>query len=159
MAQDPEQAAAQLTKVTARLEQLARHQRGGPLGALKPFVLGALVGAGAALLYAPQAGEQTRALLRRNAGELQESATQGAQTAKGKIQGSTATAQDSVQAALTQVGDKVEAAAADGRAKTDAVVEDAKQAVQDGGDKVQAAADSAANKAAPPQPGRTLPSP
>lgn len=63
-----------------------------------------------------------------------------------------------MQAALTQVGDKVEAAA-DGRAKTDVVVEDAKQAVQDGGDKVQAAADSAAHKAAPPPPGRTLPSP
>jgi len=157
MAQDPEQTAAQLTKVTARLEDLAKRQRGGgPLGGFRLFVLGALAGAGAALLYAPQAGEQTRTLLRRNASELQESATQGARTAKGKIQANTATAQDSVQAALTQVGDKVEAAA-DGRAKTDAVVEDARQAVQDGGDKVQAAADRAAHKAA--QPGRTLPSP
>ncbi len=130
MAQDPEQTAAQLTMVAARLEQLARSQRDGPLGALKPFVLGALARAGTALRYAPQAGEQTRPLLRRNAGELQASATQGAQTVKGKIQGGTATAQDPVQAALTQVGDKV-----------------------------QAAADRAAHKAAPLQPGRTLPSP
>lgn len=159
MAQDPEQTAAQLTKVTARLEQLARSQRGGPLGALKPFVLGALAGAGAGLLYAPQAGEQSRTLLRRNATELQERATQGAQSAKGKIQGGTAMAQGTAQQALAQASDKVKTTVADGRAKTDAVVEDARQAVQDGGDKMQAAADSAAHKAAPPQPGRTLPSP
>jgi len=148
MAQDPEQTAAQLTKATARLEDLAKRRRGGgPLGGFRPFVLGALVGAGAALLYAPQAGEQTRALLRRNASELQESATQSAQTAKEKIQGGTAKAQGTAQQALAQASDKVKATVANGRAKTDAVVEDAKEAVQDSDSKIQAATDTAADKA------------
>ncbi len=163
MAQSPEQLTEQLAKVTARLEALAKRQRGGgPLSGFKPFLLGGLVGAGAALLYAPQTGEQTRMLLRRNAGELQESATQGAQTAKDKIQSTTAAAQDATQTTLAQVSDKVNATAQNGRAKTNEIVQDTKQtvqesnekvqqAVEDGGAKVQAAADTAADKTATAQ--------
>jgi len=146
MAQGPEQTAEQLAKVTERLERLARSQRGGPLAALKPFLLGALVGVGAALLYAPQTGEQTRALLRRNAGELRESTTQGAQSTKEKIQASTATAQDSVQATLTQVGDKVEAAA-NGRTQLRTASQEARQRVSEGGKAAQEAANAATDKA------------
>ena len=39
------------------------------------FVLGAVVGAGVALLMAPEAGNRTRRTIRRVAGELKESAT------------------------------------------------------------------------------------
>jgi len=151
MAQSPEQLTEQLAKVTARLEALAKRQRsGGPLSGFKPFLLGGLV------------GEQTRMLLRRNAGELQESATQGAQTAKDKIQSTTAAAQDATQTTLAQVSDKVNATAQNGRAKTNEIVQGTKQTVQesnekvqqavaDGGAKVQAAADTAADKTATAQ--------
>ncbi len=125
MAQGTDQTAAQLEKVTARLEQLARHQRGGPLGGLKPFLLGALTGAGAALLYAPQAGEQSRKLLRRNATELQERATQ---SAKGKTQERTGAAQETAQESLAQAANTVRATVQNGRTKTQPVTQDAQQA-------------------------------
>jgi gas vesicle protein len=119
MAQSPEQLTEQLTKVTARLEALSKRQRGGgPLSGFKPFLLGALVGGGAALLYAPQAGEQTREFVRRNAGELQESAMQSAQTAKGKIQERTGVAQETIQKTLTQASDKAAQTAPDSTTAT-----------------------------------------
>jgi len=131
MAQGTEQTAAQLEKVTARLEQLARRQRGGPVGGLKPFLLGAL--AGAALLYAPRAGEQSRTLLRRNATELQERATQSAQSAKGKIQERTGAARETVQETLTQAA---------------SVAQETKQAATEGGKAAQTAAAPPTPKAA-----------
>lgn len=143
MAQGPEQTAEQLDKVTARLEQLARRRRGGPLGGLRPFLLGAIVGAGAALLYAPQAGEQTREFVRRNATDLQESATQGVQTAKEKIQERTGAAQDTARDALPQASPEVEAAAADSRAQARATAQKAKQAVTETAEAAQATAATA----------------
>jgi len=161
MAQGTEQTAAQLEKVTARLEQLARRQRGGPLGGLKPFLLGVLTGAGAALLYAPQAGEQSRTLLRRNATELQERATQSAQSAKGKIQERTGAAQETAQESLAQAANKVRATVQNGRSKTQPVTQDAKQAVAAGGAQVQAPAAATADEAAGAQEAtlRTAPRP
>jgi gas vesicle protein len=48
-------------------------------GSARPFaagmLLGALVGAGLALLFAPQSGEETRRLLRRRAKKLADEAT------------------------------------------------------------------------------------
>jgi len=79
MAKTLETIEGRLERVTAQLEQAAkRNQGGGLMSALKPFALGALVGAGAALLYAPQVGAQTRAVLRRNADDLQDRAAQAA---------------------------------------------------------------------------------
>jgi gas vesicle protein len=147
MARNPDQTTEQLTTVTARLERLARRQRGGPLGGFRPFVLGALVGAGAALLYAPQAGEQTRALLRRNASDVQASTTASVQTAKQKLQGGTAAVQDSARRALAQAAGTAKATVQDGRAETSAVVRDADQAAQDGGEQARVAADTAADEA------------
>ncbi len=125
MAQGTDQTAAQLAKVTARLEQLARHQRGGPLGGRKPFLLGALTGAGAALLYAPQAGEQSRPLLRRNATELRERATQ---SAKGQTQERTGAAQETAQESLAEAANTVRATVQNRRTKTQPVTQDAQQA-------------------------------
>lgn len=161
MAQGTEQTAAQLEKVTARLEQLARRQRGGPLGGLKPFLLGALVGAGVALLYAPQAGEQSRTLLRRNATELQERATQGAQSAKGKIQERTGAAQETAQESLAQAANTVRATVQNGRTKTQPVTQDAQQAVAAGSAQVPAPAAATADEAAGAQEAtrRTAPRP
>ena len=148
MAQGAEQTAERLAKVTERLEQLTRRQRSGPLGAFKPFLLGALAGAGAALLYAPQAGEQSRELLRRNATDLQERATQGAQIAKGKIQERNGAAQESVQKALTQVSDHVEATADTARTQLRSATQEAKQTIAEGGEAAQEAANAATDKAA-----------
>ncbi len=86
MAKTLETSAGRLERVAAQLEQAAqRNQGGGLMGALKPFALGALVGAGAALLYAPQAGAQTRAVLRRNADDVQDRATQAASGATARV--------------------------------------------------------------------------
>ena len=147
MAQGSEQAAEQLVNVTARLEQLARQQRGGLLDSLRPFLLGALVGGAAALLYAPQAGEQTRAFVRRNATELQESATQGAQAAKGTIQERTGAAQETVQKTLAQAGDTVKTTVADGRAQANAATQEAKQAATASGTAAQTTADTTTDTA------------
>src|SRR5438045_8491335 len=72
-------------KLMDRLERLEKQiargseRRGGGFGtALKAFAVGALVGGGAALLYAPQRGEQTRQRLR----QAKEQATQLAGPAK-----------------------------------------------------------------------------
>ena len=54
-------------------------------GSLTGFVLGALVGAGVALLYAPCAGKETRALLRRKTGELKDKSYSVLEDAKGMI--------------------------------------------------------------------------
>ena len=87
-----------LEQVTAQLEQAARrNQGGGIMGALKPFLLGALAGAGLALLYAPQRGEQTRAMLRRNATDLQDRATQTASSVKERLPEQAQTAPDQAQ--------------------------------------------------------------
>ena len=40
------------------------------MGRIKAFLLGGLIGAGAALILAPQAGEQTRAMVAEKAGAL-----------------------------------------------------------------------------------------
>ena len=171
MAQDVAQLATQLEQLNVRLERaLKARQGGGPLRPIRPFFFGALLGAGAALLYAPQTGERTREFLRRNAGELQESATQSTQTAKDTIQRTATTAKSTAQQTLTQVGDRAATAAQNGRAKTGEIVQGAKQTVkgqreqagqvvdtggtkaqavaEDGGATVQTAAATAADKAA-----------
>ena len=60
------------------MESSGRHESGN----LSPFIVGALVGAGIALLFAPQAGAQMRALLRdytvRANDELDEAVDRGA---------------------------------------------------------------------------------
>ncbi len=62
MAQDVAQLAIQLEQLDARQARALKTRRGGgPLRAMRPFFFGALLGAGAALLYAPQTGERAAA--------------------------------------------------------------------------------------------------
>ncbi|MDT8369260.1 MAG: YtxH domain-containing protein [Longimicrobiales bacterium] len=56
---------------------------GGGLGA---FVLGALVGAGVALLLAPQSGEETQAQLRERAGKLKDDAEDRLRAASNELE-------------------------------------------------------------------------
>ncbi len=105
-----------LEQVTAQLEQAARrNQGGGIMGALKPFLLGALAGAGLALLYAPQRGEQTRAMLRRNATDLQDRATQTASSVKEQLPVQATAAQDKARTLLDQTKQQVKTAAGRGQ--------------------------------------------
>lgn len=105
-----------LEQVTAQLEQAARrNQGGGIMGALKPFLLGALAGAGLALLYAPQRGEQTRAMLRRNATDLQDRATQTASGVKERLPAQATAAQDKARTLLDQTKQQVKTAVGQGQ--------------------------------------------
>jgi len=54
-------------------------------GILSAFLLGALIGGGLALLYAPHDGKETRETLARRADELKEKTNQAVATAKDKI--------------------------------------------------------------------------
>ena len=137
----PEKAGREMAKDTVQLDQgklmdrLARlekqivegnAQRGGGLGsALKAFTFGALVGGGAALLYAPQRGEQTRQRLR----QAKEQAAQVAGQAKEQ----TAQLAGQVKDQATQVAGQAQQAA--GQLK-----EQAQQAASQAKDQVQSSA-------------------
>ncbi len=109
MAKTLETSAGRLERVAAQLEQAAKRNQGGLIGALKPFALGALVGAGAALLCAPQAGAQTRAVLRRNADDVQDRAAQAAG-------GVTARLPDRAKAVLARAKEQTETVMEQGKA-------------------------------------------
>ena len=55
-------------------------------GYLAAFAIGALVGTGAALLYAPRSGKETRELLAKNGRELKGKATDAIEDAKNFIE-------------------------------------------------------------------------
>jgi gas vesicle protein len=55
-------------------------------GYLTAVAVGAVVGAGIALLYAPCSGKETRKLLKRRAGQLKDKATDAIEDAKETIQ-------------------------------------------------------------------------
>ena len=55
-------------------------------GFLAAFTIGALVGAGIALLYAPQSGEETRRLLAAKTQELKGKARDGLENARGFLE-------------------------------------------------------------------------
>ena len=88
---------ARLERLETQLDRVARAQGGGFGATLRGFVLGALVGAGLALLYAPQRGEETRQRVfqvkeqaAQLAGQAREQATQvagQAQQAAGQLKG------------------------------------------------------------------------
>jgi len=54
-------------------------------GMLTGFLVGAAVGAGVALLYAPYTGEETRQLLARRSRDLKDRVTGAVETTKGAI--------------------------------------------------------------------------
>lgn len=130
MTKTVEASAERLEQVTAQLEKAAKQHRGsGPLRALRPFALGALAGAGMALLYAPQRGEQTRAMLRRNATDLQDRTTQTASSVKERLP-------EQAQTALDQAQGRARTAVEQGQETLQAVKAEAEQ----GANEVAAAA-------------------
>ena len=120
--------------------------RGGGLGS---FVLGALVGAGLALLFAPQSGEETQE-------EIKERALQLKSAAEGRLQDAQRTlgdrldgARSGVQARVESVKDAVEAgrqAALEARDELEDRLERSKAAYRAG---IAAARDAGADDAEP----------
>lgn len=130
MAEQQDQLAARLARIEAQLERLAKAApRGGIFSGFRPLALGALVGAGVAMLYAPQPGEQTRTMLRRNADELQERATQAASGVKERLPEQLKGAQSDAQAAPDKVEGQAQAVAERGKDTLHSVKAEAKQEV------------------------------
>ncbi len=73
------------------------------------FVLGALVGAGVALLFAPRSGEETQADLKERALKLKSSAEEHVRSAQRQLEERLDGAREGVQARVESVKDAVEA--------------------------------------------------
>jgi gas vesicle protein len=76
---------------------------------LGSFVLGALLGAGVALLLTPRTGEETQEELRERARELRERAEVRVKEAQKNLEGRISTARDSLQGRVEQVREAVDA--------------------------------------------------
>ncbi len=122
-------------QVVEKLEQIERQlaqggkQGGGFMKTTRTFVWGSAIGAGLALLFAPQSGEQTRQKLMQSSGQLKEQAQplmeqaqqkldqakQQAQPlmeqAKQQVQSVASKAQDQAQSAASQAKDQAQSAA------------------------------------------------
>lgn len=112
-------------------------------GGFGSFVLGALVGAGLALLFAPQSGEETQRELRERAQRLRESAEGRVRDAQRQLEERLDTAREGVSARVTRVKDAMDAgrkAAQDARVDLEARLERSKAAYRAG---VSAARDAA----------------
>jgi gas vesicle protein len=88
-------------------DQVARSQRGGFGTTFKAFVIGALVGAGAALFYAPQRGEELRQQMQQRSSQMKEQATQLA----GQVQQSVGQVKDQAQQSASQIKDQAQQSA------------------------------------------------
>jgi gas vesicle protein len=110
-------------------EQVIVIERGGGGSGVGTFLLGAAIGAGLALLFAPKSGAETRADIKRRARRAKDSATRVAgdvtervtdtfQEARRKVEEQLESAREAIQAKRDQVGDAMAAgreAAADAR--------------------------------------------
>jgi len=81
-------------------------REGSSLGS---FMIGALVGAGVALLFAPRSGEETQAQLRTKADELRERAELRVRAAQRELEDRLDRARDGLESRVGQVRDAVEA--------------------------------------------------
>jgi gas vesicle protein len=77
-------------------------------GGLGSFVLGALVGAGLALLFAPQSGEETQEEIKTRALKFKDAARDRVRDAQSNLEGRLNTARDHVQARLETVREAVD---------------------------------------------------
>ncbi len=114
---------------------------GGQIG---PFVVGALLGAGLALLFAPRSGEETQAELLERARRLRDTAEDRVREAQRNLEDRLDHARDGVQSRVDEVRDAVEAgrtAAHDAREDLERKLERSKAAYRAG---VQAAREAAA---------------
>ena len=118
---------------------------GGGAGA---FVVGALVGAGLALLFAPRSGEETQAELLERAQRLRDTAEDRVREAQRNLEERLDHAREGVQSRLDEVRDAVDAgrtAAHDAREDLEQKLERSKAAYRAG---VQAAREAAASGSA-----------
>lgn len=81
-------------------------ERGGG-GSVGPFFLGALIGAGLALLFAPQSGEETQDEIKTRARKLRLAAEDRMREAQESLEGRMDTVRDGVQARVEIVRDAV----------------------------------------------------
>ena len=115
-------------------------ETGGGLGS---FVLGALVGAGVALLFAPKSGEETQEEIRERARRLREAAEDRVRDAQHQLEERLDTAREEVRGRVDTVREAVEsgrAAARDARTDLEKRLEKSKKAYKAG---VDAARDAA----------------
>lgn len=116
---------------------------GGQIGS---FVVGALLGAGLALLFAPKSGEETQAELREQAVKLRDAAEDRMREAQRNLEGRLDSAREGVQGRFDEVREAVEAgrsAAHDARDDLEQKLERSKAAYRAG---VQAAREAATSE-------------
>lgn len=105
---------------------------GGGFGA---FVLGALVGAGLALLFAPQSGEDTQEEIKARAQKLRDVAKERVRDAQTNLEGRLTTAREHVHARVESVKEAVDSgrkAALDARSELEKKLERSKAAYRAG---------------------------
>ena len=99
------------------------------------FILGALVGAGLALLFAPHSGEETQEEIKAHALKLKDAARDRVRDAQSSLEGRLATARGNVQARVESVRDAVDAgrkAAVDARGELEQKLQRSKAAYRAG---------------------------
>ena len=110
-------------------------EREGGGGGIGSFVLGALVGAGLALLFAPQSGEETQEDLKSRAVKLKDVAQERVREAQHNLEGRLSTAREHVQARVESVREAVDSgrkAATDARGELEKKLERSKAAYRAG---------------------------
>lgn len=118
-------------------------ETGGGFGA---FILGALVGAGVALLFAPQSGEETQEEIRARAQKLKDAAEERVREAQHNLEGRISSARENVQGRVDTVREAVTAgreAARDARDDLEQKLDQSKAAYRAG---IDAAKDAAAEE-------------
>ncbi len=124
-------------------------------GSVGPFILGALIGAGLALLFAPQSGVETQAELKAKAHKLKSSAEDRLRAAQEQLEERLDAARESVQSRVEDVKDAVDAgrkAAVDARGDLERKLERSKAAYRAG---IEAAREAAASGDAAAEPDDT----
>ena len=114
-------------------------ERGGGFGS---FVLGALVGAGLALLFAPQSGEETQEEIKRRARRLRAQAEERVRAAQEELESRLEQTREGVQTRVDSVRGAVESgrqAARDARTDLERRLEHTKAAYRSGIDGVRGA--------------------
>ena len=104
-------------------------------GGIGSFVLGALVGAGLALLFAPQSGEETQEEIKSKALKFKDVAQDRVRQAQDNLEGRLGTAREHVQARVESVKEAVDSgrkAAVDARGELEKKLERSKAAYRAG---------------------------
>ncbi len=127
---------------------IVERDSGGSFGS---FCLGALVGAGLALLFAPQSGEETQEEIRARAQKLRAAAEERLKEAQVSLEDRLGNVRDGVESRVELVRDAVESgrvAAAEARTDLEAKLERSKAAAKAG---IAAAKEAAADGAGSPE--------